>query len=82
MLTDSRHIDKSLTVAKYYGKDRNADLKPYFTSDFVFTTYHTIASSINQTNAAVFNIEWFRVVLDEGKCDRPVDKPPKMPSNV
>jgi len=55
-------------IAKYYGKGRNIDVETYYNSDIIFTTYHTIAASINQSNSVINHIEWFRVVLDEGKC--------------
>jgi hypothetical protein len=36
--------------------------------EIVLTTYHTIAASMNRSNSIIFHIEWFRVVLDEGRC--------------
>jgi hypothetical protein len=39
----------------------------YLNSNVVFTTYHTIAASMDNKESLIFRIEWFRVVLDEGK---------------
>ena len=46
-----RHLDKSLTVAKYYGWDRGTDLEAYYSSDFVFTTYYTISLTTLKLNS-------------------------------
>lgn len=64
------HLDKSVTIAKYYGKSRNDDITDYLKHDIVFTTYHTIAASMNQRDSIVFQISWFRVVLDEAHMIR------------
>lgn len=76
-LTSLSRLDKSLTIAKYYGKGRNIDVEDYLNSDVVFTTYHTIAASLNQSNNIIFHIEWFRIVLDEGKQHLPRRMPTK-----
>lgn len=60
-------LDKSLTIVKYHGKGRNLDDKQYLNCNIVFTTYHTIAASMNQSDSVVFRIAWFRIVLDEGR---------------
>ncbi|KAK0665455.1 helicase conserved domain-containing protein [Cercophora samala] len=61
-----KHLDESLKIEKYYGKDRNSDIQNYLNSNLVFTTYHTVAASNKAKNkSALFQIEWFRVVLDE-----------------
>jgi hypothetical protein len=57
----------SVGVSKYYGKDRDTDIGEYLGREIVLTTYHTIAASMNRSNSIVFHIEWFRVVLDEGR---------------
>ena len=62
------HLDKSVGVFKYYGKGRDADIREYLDREIVLTTYHTIAASMNRSNSIIFHIEWFRVVLDEGRC--------------
>ncbi|KAI1657698.1 SNF2 family N-terminal domain-containing protein [Daldinia decipiens] len=48
------HLDKSVTIAKYYGKSRDDDITDYLKYDIVFTTYHTIAVSMNQKDSVVF----------------------------
>lgn len=61
------HIDKSIKTGKYYGKERNSKVNEYLDLDIVFTTYHTIAYSMNKQDSLVFRIKWFRIVLDEGQ---------------
>ncbi|OCL11998.1 hypothetical protein AOQ84DRAFT_228449 [Glonium stellatum] len=57
-------LDKSLAIAKYYGKGRNLDVQDYLDGDIVFTTYHTIAASM-KNGSVIFQIKWFRIILDE-----------------
>lgn len=60
-------LSKSIKVGRYYGKGRNVESKEYLDLDIVFTTYHTVAYSMNQNESTIFRIKWFRIVLDEGK---------------
>lgn len=62
-----RRLDESIKVSKYYGRTRNSDMTEYLNSNMVFTTYHTIAASMDNNKSLIFGIEWFRVVLDECK---------------
>ncbi|KAJ0116932.1 hypothetical protein J7T55_003346 [Diaporthe amygdali] len=64
------HIEKSFKAVAYYGKDRDANSDAYFDSDVVFTTYHTVAASINLPNNLIVPIQWFRIVLDEAHMIR------------
>ncbi|KLO90158.1 related to promoter binding protein RUSH-1alpha [Fusarium fujikuroi] len=64
------HIDKSIKTGKYYGKDRNSKVNEYLDLDIVFTTYHTIAYSMNKQDSLAFRIKWFRIVLDEAHMIR------------
>ncbi|KAI1060017.1 hypothetical protein LB506_012626 [Fusarium annulatum] len=64
------HIDKSIKTGKYYGKERNSKVNEYLYLDIVFTTYHTIAYSMNKQGSLVFRIKWFRIVLDEAHMIR------------
>ncbi|KAF5637162.1 SNF2 family domain protein [Fusarium sp. NRRL 52700] len=64
------HIDKSINTGKYYGKDRNSKVNEYLDLDIVFTTYHTIAYSMNKQDSLVFRIKWFRIILDEAHMIR------------
>ncbi|KAL6413087.1 promoter binding protein RUSH-1alpha [Ilyonectria robusta] len=63
-------LSKSIKVGKYYGKGRNVENKEYLDLDIVFTTYHTVAYSMNQTESTIFGIKWFRIVLDEAHMIR------------
>ncbi|TLD17495.1 uncharacterized protein PgNI_01011 [Pyricularia grisea] len=67
----NRHMSEGITVAKYYGKERDAvDPEIYLNSDIIFTTYHTIATSANKPRCAIRTIEWFRIILDEAHMIR------------
>ncbi|KAK4202170.1 helicase conserved domain-containing protein [Triangularia verruculosa] len=62
----TKHLDNSLRITRYYGKERDVDSQTYLDSDLVFTTYHTVAASLKKKDtSALFRTEWFRVVLDE-----------------
>ncbi|KAI1128500.1 SNF2 family N-terminal domain-containing protein [Nemania abortiva] len=63
-------LDKSVTVVKCYGKNRDNDMQAYLDCDIVFSTYHTVSASLNQGTSVIFGIEWFRVVLDEAHMIR------------
>lgn len=61
-----RHVGDGITYFKYHGlaRRRNADALP--TKNIVLTTYHTLASEYKDKRSLLHNINWFRVVLDEG----------------
>ncbi|KAJ3548576.1 hypothetical protein NM208_g940 [Fusarium decemcellulare] len=65
-----RHLSKSVIVGKYYGKDRNSRVEDYLDYDIVFTTYHTLAASMNKPHSIIFGMRWFRIVLDEAHMIR------------
>ena len=35
-------------------------------SDIVLSTYHTVAAEATDSESALFRINWFRFILDEG----------------
>lgn len=71
----ARHLDNSLRVFKYHGKDRKKHLNDIEHCDMVITTYNTLAREHGIKNnggsqSPLHDIEWYRVVLDEGKIKR------------
>jgi SNF2 family DNA or RNA helicase len=71
----ARHLDGSLRVFKYHGKDRKKHLSDIEHCDIVITTYNTLAREHGIKNnggsqSPLHDIEWYRVVLDEGKFER------------
>ncbi|KAK8040667.1 hypothetical protein PG991_000455 [Apiospora marii] len=63
------HLDDGLQVRKYYGRRRNKHREAYLASHIVLTTYHTVASSFNNPSSAIYQLDWYRVILDEGKLN-------------
>lgn len=62
-----RHLDGTLKAVKYHGQKRK-DLVPMMEeTDIVLTTYHTLVADFGEKSSPLHEIEWFRVVLDEGK---------------
>lgn len=71
----SRHLDGSLRVFKYHGKDRKKHLSEIEHYDIVITTYNTLAREHGIKNnggsqSPLHEVEWYRVVLDEGRLKR------------
>lgn len=69
------HLHNSLKVFKYHGKDRKKHLSDLEHCDIVITTYNTLAREHGIKNnggsqSPLHDIEWYRVVLDEGKFNR------------
>jgi SWI/SNF-related matrix-associated actin-dependent regulator of chromatin subfamily A3 len=66
----SRHFDSStlsaLRTIKYHGLSRERSSAGLCDADIVITTYHTLAAEIANSNNLVNDIEWYRLVLDEG----------------
>jgi len=66
-----RHFDeptrKALKAIKYHGPHRHVSLERLMEADIVITTYHTLASDFARTKHELRNIEWYRLVIDEGE---------------
>jgi SNF2 family DNA or RNA helicase len=63
-----RHIlPDTLTVYKYHGPKRETDPTKLRNFDIVFTTYATIAAEFCKGTSVIHQLEYYRLVLDEGK---------------
>lgn len=63
-----RHIYPGyLSYYKYHGPRREDDTNKLFNSDMVLTTYATVAMELSNGRNTLRNVEWFRIILDEGK---------------
>jgi SNF2 family DNA or RNA helicase len=51
----------------YHGPKRELDPLKLLDFDIIFTTYATVATEFRRGSNALHNINWFRIVLDEGK---------------
>ncbi len=56
-----------MNVVKYHGQGRESNPVALADTDIVLSTYHTIAAEALDHSSPVYKIEWFRIVLDEGK---------------
>jgi hypothetical protein len=58
-------------VLIYHGHGRVGTEKVLADSDIVLSTYHTIAHESHDNTSPIWKINWFRIILDEGKffCD-------------
>jgi hypothetical protein len=63
-------LNLSLQYFKYHGKRRKNHTQPFFDSDIILTTYHTLAAERKDKRAPMKSIKWFRVVLDEAHTIR------------
>lgn len=67
----NRHFDAAtldiLTMIKYHGQSRERSLAKLCEADIVITTYHTLAADAAKSKNLMNDIEWYRLVLDEGK---------------
>jgi len=65
-----RHLDGSLIIRTYHGKNRCREISTISDSDVVLTTYHTVATEYAAAPAGersiLHQVGWFRIVLDEG----------------
>lgn len=61
------HAGDALKTVKYHGLKREKDLTELEQSDVVLTTYNTLATEATARKSQLHKINWYRVVLDEGK---------------
>jgi SWI/SNF-related matrix-associated actin-dependent regulator of chromatin subfamily A3 len=65
-----RHFDattlNALRMKKYHGQNRERSEAALCDADIVITTYHTLASEVTNSTHLINDIEWYRLVLDEG----------------
>lgn len=66
-LTAIRHaFPSSLVFHKHIGQDRYSEKEFLRKRAIVFTTYATLATEVRRGASYLSNINWFRIVLDEG----------------
>jgi len=51
---------------KYHGQKRKTLVSSIEEVDIVLTTYHTLVADFGEKPSHLHEIDWFRVVLDEG----------------
>jgi SWI/SNF-related matrix-associated actin-dependent regulator of chromatin subfamily A3 len=65
--TGHRHFrDGSLRVNTFHGESRSTQSTSLMNYDIVLTTFATLVSDCKR-HKVLQSVEWFRVVLDEGK---------------
>lgn len=55
-----------LRTIKYHGQNRRCSVDTLRKADLVITTYHTLASDYSNAKGLLNQVEWYRLVLDEG----------------
>lgn len=65
-----RHLHNGLKVTTYHGRGREVDPLLLADSDIVLSTYHTVATEALDPDSALFQVVWFRIVLDEAHIIR------------
>ncbi|KAK0867830.1 hypothetical protein LTS02_003994 [Friedmanniomyces endolithicus] len=58
-------VNKKLTYYNYHGSNRHQDLDELAKYDIILTTYGTTAEDLKAKGKALFQMNWFRIVLDE-----------------
>lgn len=65
------HVGETLKLIKYHGQGREKNLDKLQESDLVITTYNTLATERAKNKSVLHDLEWYRVVLDEGRITLP-----------
>lgn len=65
-MCDRHFMAGALKHMRFHGQNRPQDIETLAKYDIVFTTYATLAADHNG-QALLYRMEWYRVVLDEGK---------------
>ena len=62
-----RHVyPGNVSYYKYHGHRRKIQRSELVQNEIVLTTYGTVAAERNKPQKLLFNIDWYRIVLDEG----------------
>ena len=56
-----------MNIDIYHGRSREIDFNILADSDIVLTTYFVVSAEALDDSSPLNRIEWFRIVLDEGK---------------
>ena len=62
-----------MNVCKYHGQDRQSCPEQLLDYDIVLTTFATISAEHNKASPPLQQLEWFRIVLDEGMFESVLD---------
>lgn len=62
----NRHLGGTLTTVKYHGQKRKALACKIDEADIILTTYHTLVADFREKPSPLHEVNFFRVVLDEG----------------
>ena len=54
-------------MLKHHGNTKAKAVEELVDHDIVLTTYATLATALRSQDALLYQITWFRVILDEGK---------------
>jgi SNF2 family DNA or RNA helicase len=78
VLISGRHITSdSLSCYKFHGTSRNIPYWQLLQHDIILTTYGTVVSGHTRKSSLLFDIQWYRVVLDEGTSSHLIYFAPK-----
>jgi SWI/SNF-related matrix-associated actin-dependent regulator of chromatin subfamily A3 len=56
-----------LSFHSHIGQGRQKETRLLFDRDIVFSTYATVATEYSRGESPLSAVNWFRIVLDEGK---------------
>lgn len=71
------YLEQGVKVIKYHSSDRPKDIEQIADSDIVITTYSTLTAEhqIKTKQSLLHSVDWYRVVLDEGRPRPPHSYP-------
>ena len=60
-------MNSDLKTIKYHGQARETNVAKLRDANIILTTYHTLAAEFSRKDNPLNEIEWYRLVLDEGR---------------